>query len=268
MKKVSSDKETINLLWTGGWDSTFQLLQLLLIYQRQVTPYYLIDAERRSTGVEIQTMRQIKDHLFKEYPFTRKLLRPIRFFSVEDISPDSEITEAYHSILKEKHIGSQYDWFARFCKENELSDMQLSIESDQDPDQPHFHLSKQHFNIDHILSENHDGFQTIYRIDQKYKETNEYILFRYFSFPIIKLTKPQMVTIVNKNGWKEIMDMTWFCHKPTCNMKPCGKCHPCLLVIKEGLGWRIPVNRRIISFFYRTIIWPLKSMLKTMLIKK
>lgn len=268
MRETVSERETINFLWTGGWDSTFQLLQLLLICRRQVTPIYLIDAERRSNGMEIQTMKHIKDRLFQEYPYTRELLKPIRFFSVEDIAPDSKITEAYQSILKEKHIGIQYEWFARFCKENGITDMQLSIESDDDPDQPHFRLNKPHFNVDQILSENNDRCQTIFRIDQKYQETNEYVLFHYFSFPIIKLTKPKMVDIVNKNGWKEVMDMTWFCHNPTCGMKPCGKCNPCLLVIKEGLGWRIPLSRRIISFFYRTFIWPLKSLLKTMIIKR
>ena len=79
MSEVLSDSQNVNLLWTGGWDSTFQLLQLLLIHRRRVTPLYLIDAERRSTGVELLTMKRIKDHLWNEYPHTRELLQPTRY---------------------------------------------------------------------------------------------------------------------------------------------------------------------------------------------
>ena len=49
MKKENFPKGNVNILWTGGWDSTFQLLSLLLLHGRKVTPYYLIDAERLST---------------------------------------------------------------------------------------------------------------------------------------------------------------------------------------------------------------------------
>lgn len=258
MKEVASNKENINLLWTGGWDSTFQLLQLLLIHRRRVTPFYLIDAERRSTGVEIQTMKRIKDHILKEYPHTHELFKPTQYFAVSDISPDSQITEAHQAILKEKHIGSQYDWLARFCKENKVSDIQLCAEKSSNPD-------KERFSIDKILEESHDGCETIFRIDQILKNTNENVLFRYFTFPLNNLTKIDMFEIVKKHGWQEIMNMTWFCHNPTCDIKPCGKCTPCLQVIKEGFGWRIPLKSRIVSFFYKYFILPLKSLLKSIL---
>ena len=65
MKEMLSDKENVALLWTGGWDSTFQLLQLLIIHRRRVTPFYLLDEERRSTGVEIRTIKRIKGLEFR-----------------------------------------------------------------------------------------------------------------------------------------------------------------------------------------------------------
>ena len=53
-------KPPLKILWTGGWDSTFQLLQLLIDQKVSVTPFYLIDEERRSTGVEIITLQALK----------------------------------------------------------------------------------------------------------------------------------------------------------------------------------------------------------------
>ena len=256
MKEVFSDKENVALLWTGGWDSTFQLLQLLIIHRRRVTPFYLIDAERPSTGAEVWTMKRIKDRLLKEYPHTHGLLQPTQYFAVADISPDSEITEAFQSVLKEKFMGSQYDWLARFCKENGMTDMQLCIHRDD----------KAHSVIEQIVSESTDDLQTVFRVDPKFKETKEYVLFRYFSFPIFRLSKIQMSAIANKQGWGKIMDMTWFCHNPTDNMEPCGKCNPCLYTIEEGLGWRIPVRSRMV-FFHTPLIRPLKSPAKIILSK-
>lgn len=255
MKEISSDKENVNLLWTGGWDSTFQLLQLLIIHRRRVTPFYLIDAERRSTGVELRTMKRIKNRILKEYPHTHELLQPTQYFAVADISPDSDITEAFQSISKEKFIGSQYNFLPQFCKQKGITDIQLCIHRDD----------KAHFLIEQIVSDSTDGFQTVFRVDPKFKIRNEYVLFCYFSFPIFKLSKIQMSAISNKQGWKKIMGMTWFCHEPIKNKKPCGKCNPCSYTMEEGLAWRIPVTRRIVAFFYSQLIRPLKSLAKKIL---
>lgn len=235
------------------------MLQLLLVHRRLVTPFYLIDAERRSTGIELLTMKNIKDHLWNEYPHTRQLLQPTRYGTVEDVSPDSEITAAYQAILKEKHIGSQYDWLARFCKENGLADLQIGILNSRN--------NPGHFSIRQFLSEHTDDLQTVFYVDPRFKGTNEYVLFHYFSFPLIGISKVQIATLAKQRGWERIMHMTWFCHKPTRNMKPCGKCNPCLQTTQDGFGWRIPVRSHIVSFFYRKIIKPLRSTAKIVLRK-
>ena len=258
MNEVFLDTKNVNLLWTGGWDSTFQLLRLLIIYRRRVTPYYLIDTGRRSFGIEIKTMKIIKDRLLKEYPHTQALLQPIQYFSVADISPNSEITEAYQSILKESYISSQNDWLARFCKEYGITNIQKCTQRDVYHDNTYFHIEK-------FLSESTNNFQTDFRIDPKFKETDAYVLYRYFSFPVIKITKIQMSDIANKHGWEKIMRMTWFCHNPIRNMKPCGMCFPCRTLIENGLGWRIPARSRMAYFFYKLFIWPLKSLAKIIL---
>lgn len=43
------DKKSVNLFWTGGWHSTFRLIQLVLLHQKVVQPYYLIDHYKKST---------------------------------------------------------------------------------------------------------------------------------------------------------------------------------------------------------------------------
>jgi hypothetical protein len=203
MKEIASNQENVNMLWTGGWDSTFQLLRLLIIQRQRVTPYYLIHAERRSTGEEILAMKKIKVKLSKEYPYTRELLQPTRFFAVSDILPDPEITEAYRSILKAKFIGVQYDWLARFCKMNQISDIQICINDEAHHNDKRFDQSK-------IVSEGTEGLQTVIRVDPKFINTSEYVLFRYYSFPIIRFTKVQMHAIAKEQGWNDLMSLHGF----------------------------------------------------------
>ncbi len=279
MNDVSSNNH-VRLLWTGGWDSTFQLLRLLNIDKCSVTPYYLIDPDRPSTGLEIRALSRIKKRILKDYPHTQELFQTVQYFSVDDIAADAEISNAFYSITKKKHLGSQYEWLARFCKERGITDMQLSVEAKPGH-------SKVNFDFEELVCEQTDNDQlkqsktsgskssdlkssyskSKFRVDPKFKMMQENTLFQYFSFPTIQLTKGQMAEIVTQQDWKKIMKMTWFCHNPTKRIQPCGKCTPCLLVIDAGLGWRIPTNRRFFSFFYRYLVLPFKRPVKMMLRK-
>ena len=50
----------VQLFWTGGWDSTFQLLRLLLDQRAPVVPYYLLRDRRTSTTHELEAMERIR----------------------------------------------------------------------------------------------------------------------------------------------------------------------------------------------------------------
>ena len=249
-------KNNTNLLWTGGWDSTFQLLRLLIKYKSPVSPYYLIDAQRPSTGKEILTMEKIKEYLFTEYPHTKNLLDPIQYINLEDIPLDENITIAYNSFLKYAHIGIQYEWLAKLCKFLGIDNMQLSIEK------PHVVDRKLAKKLDEMLVKINYNNQEVFIINKKCKGQELHTIFKYFHFPIREISKKQMVGIADKQGWRSIMNLTWFCHNPTCNGKPCGKCKPCQQVMTHDMEWRIPYDRRLVSHYYRNILWPLKSKLK------
>src|SRR5690606_35759328 len=115
MSNHNTDQVPAKILWTGGWDSTFQLLRLLFLEQRSVEPYYLIDEDRLSTGTELSTMKRIRERISEMNGSAAVLIQPTRYFSVSQIPIQPAITQAYRAITKESYIGSQYDWLARFC---------------------------------------------------------------------------------------------------------------------------------------------------------
>jgi hypothetical protein len=78
---------TIHLLWTGGWDSTFRLIDLALTRKFRVQPYYLLDVSRRSTGHELLAMTRLRDLLERRDVAVRDRLLPIHFRDLRAIRP-------------------------------------------------------------------------------------------------------------------------------------------------------------------------------------
>lgn len=225
----------VNLLWTGGWDSTFRLLQLLLDEIRVVQTYYLIDANRKSTINEIATILKIKKVLISDYPHTSVLLLPTIFHEISSIKPNGDISNSYTEISSKIHLGSQYDWLARFCDEQNIDGMELSL-------------------IKGGITSNLISSSSLVDI-QKNGDVSDlendiiHRLFHYFSFPILNLSKLDIKNISEEKKWMKIMNMTWFCHKPRAGQIPCGRCRPCRIAVEQGMSYRIPLRVRLINQF-------------------
>jgi 7-cyano-7-deazaguanine synthase in queuosine biosynthesis len=240
-------EERVNFLWTGGWDSTFQLLSLLALQKRVVTVYYLIDENRKSTMAEMHAMRQIRDRILERWPDLYDAFGSVRYFSVSRVAADDEITKAYQTIKRETHVGSQYEWLARFCREHKIKDMQLSVEAVNERKNGFFYIQD-------FVSGQVDGTELVWRISPDFYGSPEYALFQNFSFPLIRVTKSETYELVKQHGWNDIMEMTWFCHSPVRfsvfqgnRIFPCGHCNPCKIALREGFGWRIPVAGRFLG---------------------
>jgi hypothetical protein len=244
-----STHSPVDLLWTGGWDSTFQLLQLLLLHRREVVPRYLLDPTRPSTRTELAAMERIRNALFDAYPHTRQLLMPLEQFHVAELAPDVRITEAFRRIVAERFIGSQYEWLARF--RNQLGIAQLELAAG------HRGGRIQRIIGPFVKPVDGGGYRT-YRLSPEYSDTNEFLIFGGFSFPLFELGKRETADIARERGWLDILNMTWFCHKPH-GTEPCGYCNPCLYAVDEGFGWRIPPANRFKGALYRAFVRPVKA---------
>lgn len=221
------------ILWTGGWDSTFRLLQLVLIEKIDVQPIYIKDADRKSNTKELEAIDAILKKIALNYPEATNKISPLLIIDKNQIVIDSYLQESYDKICKSQKIGAQYLWIASFCKQNNIDSIELSIEKDNRVDS--FYNFILPFFKENLPNPNSFLKEEITRI------------FNYFNFNLFEVTKVDILNISKENGWMEIMNLTWFCHKPK-NNKPCGKCKPCLTAFTEGLKFRIPANRRIYSY--------------------
>ncbi|KAB8314747.1 hypothetical protein SD81_035865 [Tolypothrix campylonemoides VB511288] len=252
----SAAQSPVPLLWTGGWDSTFQLLRLLFAQGREVAPFYLMDERRASTAIELATMDRIRDAIAHRDPDAGRRLLPTRTCAVSSLRPDAAIARAFDDAVRASFMGDQYGWLAAFCRQHGLSDMQLCIHRDD----------KAHAALEPYVTGRveRDGVRT-YRVDPRYAALPQHTVFAAFAFPLFDLGKVDMAERAAANGWTELMRMTWFCHRPRRNGQPCGRCNPCLYTIDEGLGWRLPASSRAASVVERALLRPLKRAAKAAL---
>ncbi len=216
--------EVVNLFWTGGWDSTFRLLQLLLLEKKKVQPHYIVDFTRYGTGAEFYAMNRIRNMLLADYPHTEALLLPPKYVDKLAIEPNEEIAAALKVLRETRATGEQYDFMARYVVQHKLQGLEFTIERS-------IHVEIVDGQLDYW---NEDHYQVPYSTDA------ERTVFGIYSYPVIHLTKVDMQAIAEKNGWMKLMKKTWFCQNPDLKLFPCGKCIPCRTVIAEGLAWRIP----------------------------
>ena len=226
--KNKADEEVINLFWSGGWDSTFRLLQLLLIERTKVQPHYMVWSGD-TVGETVEAMLKIRSQLFSDYPETKKLLLPINYFDSKGIKPNKKISDAFNKLEENNRVGAQHKKLALFCEQNNYHNSEQGTEKDS-----HSHQ---------LLKD----YLTDYRIEKEKAPKLYYDLFKYFRFPLIEWSKKEMDDFAIEQGWQDIMYMTWFCRRPK-NGRPCGFCGNCTDTLIHGMGKRLPVRARVIAY--------------------
>jgi len=107
---VHNEKDVHYLFWTGGYDSTFRLCQLLLVEDKPVRPIYLMcgnvdDSDdwltmvsRKNVSTEITTMKDIRTELLQNNTHLANKLLPT--FYVVSIKKNLETTAKFKRLHK------------------------------------------------------------------------------------------------------------------------------------------------------------------------
>lgn len=227
--------QVIKILWTGGWDSTYRIVELSR-QDKVVEPIYIYGDQRTSEKKEINAMKEILFQIKKRRE-TRANFKPIRFVSKDSIPSNSEITNAFNRISKETNLGSQHEWLARLAFINPG----LEIGTEFAP----LEVSNILTAINKYGNLIFDESQNTYILDKDSSSNDGLFVLGNFSFPIIKMTGKQMRENIESWGYQDIMKKVWVCHTPILG-KPCGVCHPCKLKIETGMKFLMPpkaINR-------------------------
>ena len=229
------------IFWTGGWDSTYCLIELSR-EEGIIQPIYVHDPGRKSSPLEINAMREITDLLLKKSE-TRAAIYPVITVERDDIDENSEITEAYNRIKSIDNLGSQYEWLARLA----LRYPGIAIGGQK----PNGELGR----TGNLVERN--GGKLIFSegewvVDREASSKDCSIVLGGFSYPIIHTTELEMKKNVREWGYEDVMSKIWFCHKPI-NGKACGYCRPCQIKMGSGMSYLLPPIGRTRYRLYRIL---------------
>jgi hypothetical protein len=219
-----------DVLWTGGWDSTFRVLYLALVEKASVQPHYIIDVDRQSSLRELQAVSEIRQELAGLDKQAACRIKPLKITSIRDIPEDKEITAAFSRLRSKSWLGGQYDWLARYVKNNGLLGLELSVHVDDKA----YNFLKGHVKLmsgSWVLREDTALLGPDKKTDLK--------IFSNFRFPLLECSKLEMRDLAKQYGYITALEKAWFCYHPV-NGKPCGTCNPCIYTIEEGMSYRFP----------------------------
>lgn len=212
------------IFWTGGYDSTFRLSQLLIRYKKKVQPIYISDpnldnatnqkTKRRNVKQELYAMKKIRDMLIKKFPYidTQKLLMPL--IIIKDSRYDDEIKKNMVLLNKKKYVRRsqcQYGGMAQVCKNIEQK-VEVCAEVGG-----FFQKKLKH----KIYCDNNNCYL------HNFSDSDRCLsVFNKFLLPVINYTKENMYKESIEYNFNSILDQTWSCWYPR-NNKPCNRCDMC-----------------------------------------
>jgi len=227
-KEIQTDKHYV--CWTGGYDSSFRVSQLIHAGKR-VQPIYLgmddvddegkklIRIKRKNKKNEIQSMRKIRRILESIYPDAKYLLLPTIYIN-KIVNPNPEIKKC------SSYLYSKLGWFTRNVNQYErilqiayqsFEPLEICLEADG-------HLSK---SIEKFINGVERNCRLTNKLPNKYKCA---CIFGVVRFPVIHLTKKEMLKIATKEGYRQVLDHSWSCWTPVVVngiSLPCGQCDMC-----------------------------------------
>lgn len=230
------ESHIIHIFWTGGFDSTFRICQLLIDEKRKVQPIYLsgqhvdgyfitgLKIRRNNMKYEINTMNKIRKYINKKYPYTKKLF--LKTIIIDNIIEDPQYILAMKNLYFQKfgilspilnqscgYFSRPYNQYTSLVQYAKYYKYPIEISVEKCDTGLDTHTKKYRTGIGHncTLIEN--------------KPINLKI-FDKLRFSVVHLTKQDMLKIAKRNKYDDILKQTWSCWFPI-NGKPCGKCDMC-----------------------------------------
>ena len=244
MKKTDIEKENVdkngkiimNVMFTGGFDSTYRMLELSF-EDVIIQPYYIYNKNRKSRNIEVETIVSLLKML-RERETTKAEIKDVLISDLDEYMPISEdIIAGYNKVREQSVFGGQYPWLNQVGKT--LKGIQISTET-----------------LDEVNSETRLIYTLHQRDRLKYYENNPalcisqltgkdipneyYVMFSNLYFPenILHMSKRDMLKKFKEWDALDIAEATWVCHYPV-KGQACGWCLPCVSAVDKTGMWRV-----------------------------
>ena len=224
---MANEGRKINILWTGGLDSTYRVVELSRC-RCTIQPYYIVFGNKESLHHELKAINIISRLLRKDKRTKAELLDPI-IVDEEDIPRDVDTFDSWIRLMR--GVSWQYYVFAKYASQQHL-EMEMSVRFS-----PYGSVAE--VVDDSLLIPHPDPDYDVQVIDRTRANKDVLVVFGDFCFPksLYHKTKREEIDILRRDGYEKVVKYVWFCFHPIWGY-PCGHCSPCVSSEKEGM--RLP----------------------------
>jgi 7-cyano-7-deazaguanine synthase in queuosine biosynthesis len=212
----------VYVFWTGGYDSTFRICQLLIKEKVAVQPVYISDkyidnhqqsnTRRKNHTQELQSQEDIIHQLHQQYPYTKKLLK--KTMIVKNANYDSVIRQEMKQFKKRGYVRREKCQYGAMAQVTKNLDKHIEVCAEVGG---FIHKKMRHKMKCHEL---HCNYRDYTFSDPEMKIFDKFVL------PIMGYNKEAMYKEATEYGYDNILNLTWSCWYPR-NGKPCGRCIMC-----------------------------------------
>jgi 7-cyano-7-deazaguanine synthase len=220
--------DTVYILWTGGWDSTYRVVELSRLCVI-IQPVYILDESRHSYERELKSIDTIT-RLLMDKEETLASFLPLIIVNKTDIPENKHISDTVTMLREKYQWGVQHDWISRIALE--YPGIELCVEKIVGEFSPTRNIINAHGSV----TMGTHGYIVTDDSDEVLKTVLGNI-----TLPIFETTETQMVENIKSWGYESIMENIWFCHNPI-NGKPCGLCVPCHTKWDNGMRFLLPAD--------------------------
>lgn len=239
---MSNEVRIINIMWTGGLDSTYRIVELSRC-RCSIQPYYIIIGKDKSLQHELNAIAKITQIIKSDKRTQAKLLDPI-IVNEQDIPRDTITFDSWCRLMKGRSW--QYYVLAKYAKVHHL-EMEMGLQ---------FSPNGSVANVvdESLLISHPDSNYDVQIIDKTRAGQDILAVFGNFCFPksLYHKTKREEIEILRREGYGDVVNYVWFCFHPILGY-PCGHCGPCNSYEKEG------VKLSIIGKILYVIVRPFKK---------
>lgn len=227
---IKNIQNVIYLFWTGGYDSTFRLCQLVL-NDIPVQPIYIIDPKSDGTMFERRKNRKFEIEAMNEIKKKLKQLRPnaiiLPTWYIKKVKISKEVYDRMYQLYKLGAVSRPISQYAAMA-ETSLK-LGIPIESGSEKGD-HTILSKavrQYIEVIKVEMKTTSNDMIIMH-NHRLGDCPEYLkIFRNIRFPIINYTKEDMLAEAEKNNFKDVLTESFSCWYPDKFGIACGVCNMC-----------------------------------------
>lgn len=228
-------EDAIAVFWTGGWDSSFRVLNLAIHERCWVQPIYVVDQYRKSWRNELEAIDRIRIATAQRFPDRAANILKLLVINKSDVQISETVRDQYSVLRAAFEISWQYEYLAGVVENSGYDQVEVSLIAEDN-------LTLSDFVRKHAIETSYSCGATTWAM-KDWTSSNAIEegmkMFHHFSFPAIHSTKRDLDAQAKARGFEDILNLTWFCHYPIGD-QPCGACYVCRHVISSGLTNRFP----------------------------